>query len=53
MGCRNYALKIWEPRINTNKKVIIGWKISQQTDHEIKHANALIREEIKQTQLYL
>jgi len=26
------------------KKVILGWKISQETDHKIKHANALIRQ---------
>jgi hypothetical protein len=30
--------------IDTSKKVILGWKISQKTDHEIKHANALIRQ---------
>ena len=24
--------------------MILGWKISQKTDHEIKHANALIRQ---------
>lgn len=29
--------------VDTKKKVILGWKISQKTDHEIKHANALIR----------
>jgi len=29
---------------DTNKMVILGWKISQKTDHEIKHANAPIRQ---------
>jgi hypothetical protein len=29
--------------VDTSKKVILGWKISQKTDHEIKHANTLIR----------
>jgi transposase len=28
--------------VDTDKKVVLGWKISQKTDHEIKHANALI-----------
>ena len=30
--------------IDTEKKVIIGFKISKKTDHEIKHANALIKQ---------
>jgi hypothetical protein len=30
--------------LDTKKKVILGWKMSQKTDHEIKHANALIRQ---------
>jgi hypothetical protein len=30
--------------VDTKKKVILGWEISQKTDHEIKHANALIRQ---------
>jgi hypothetical protein len=30
--------------LDTKKKVILGWKISQKTDHEIKHANVLIRQ---------
>ncbi len=30
--------------VDTSKKIILGWKISQKTDHEIKHANALIRQ---------
>lgn len=25
--------------VDTKKKVILGWKISQKTDHKIKHAN--------------
>ena len=33
--------------VDTSKKVILGWKISQKTDHEIKHANALIRQSNK------
>ena len=30
--------------IDTEKKVIIGFKISKKTYHEIKHANALIKQ---------
>jgi hypothetical protein len=30
--------------VDTDKKVILGWKISQKTDHDVKHANALIRQ---------
>ncbi|WP_394339275.1 transposase [Methanosarcina sp. UBA5] len=30
--------------MDTEKKVIIGFKISKKTDHEIKHANALIKQ---------
>jgi hypothetical protein len=30
--------------IDTEKKVIIGFKISKKTDHEVKHANALIKQ---------
>ncbi len=33
--------------VDTDKKIILGWKISQKTDHEIKHANALIRQSNK------
>jgi len=33
--------------VDTNKKVIFRWKISQKTDHEIKRANALIRQSNK------
>ncbi len=33
--------------VDTSKKIILGWKISQKTDHEIKHANALIRQSNK------
>lgn len=25
--------------VDTKKKVILGWEISQKTDHKIKHAN--------------
>jgi hypothetical protein len=25
--------------VDTKKKVILGWKISQKTDHKIKHAS--------------
>ncbi|MCC4769868.1 IS5 family transposase [Methanosarcina sp. DH2] len=30
--------------VDTDKKVILGWKISQKTDHDVKHANTLIRQ---------
>lgn len=30
--------------VNTEKKVIIGFKISKKTHHEIKHANSLIKQ---------
>ncbi len=33
--------------LDISKKVILGWKISQKTDNEIKHANALIRQSNK------
>jgi hypothetical protein len=33
--------------VDTSKKGMLGWKISQKTDHEIKHANALIRQSNK------
>lgn len=33
--------------VDTSKKIVLGWKISQKTDHEIKHANALIRQSNK------
>jgi transposase len=33
--------------IDTDKKVILGWKISQKTDHEIRHVNALIKQSNK------
>jgi hypothetical protein len=29
--------------IRQAKKLVLGWKISQKTYHEIKHANTLIR----------
>jgi hypothetical protein len=33
--------------VDTSKKVILGWKISQKTDNEIKRANTLIRQSNK------
>ncbi len=30
--------------VDTIKKVILGWKISQKTDHDVKHAKTLIRQ---------
>jgi hypothetical protein len=30
--------------VDTDKKVILGWKISQKTDHDVKHATTLIRQ---------
>ena len=41
--------------VDTNKMVILGWKISQKTDHEIKHANALIRQSnrIRRSECYV
>src|ERR1035437_4285518 len=33
--------------VDTSKKVILRWKISQKADNEIKHANALIRQSNK------
>jgi hypothetical protein len=33
--------------VDASKKVKLVWKISQKTDHEIKHANALIRQSNK------
>ena len=33
--------------IDTDKKVILGWKISQKTDHDVKHAKTLIRQSNK------
>jgi len=33
--------------VDTDKKVILGWKISQKTDHDVKHAKALIRQSNK------
>ena len=33
--------------VDTSKKIISGWEISQKTDHEIKHTNALIRQSNK------
>ncbi len=41
--------------VDTAKKVVLGWKISQKTDHEIKHANALIKQSnrIRKSQCYV
>ena len=41
--------------VDTNKMVILGWKISQKTDHEIKHANTLIRQSnrIRRSECYV
>ena len=33
--------------VDTDKKVVLGWKISQKTDHDVKHAKALIRQSNK------
>jgi hypothetical protein len=33
--------------VDTKKKVIFGWKISQKTYHDVKHAKALIRQSNK------
>ncbi len=33
--------------LDISNKVILGWKISQKTDHEIKHANALKGNQIR------
>jgi transposase len=33
--------------VDTNKKVVLGWKISQKTDHDVKHAKTLIRQSNK------
>lgn len=33
--------------VDTDKKVILGWKISQKTDHDVKHAKTLIRQSNK------
>ena len=33
--------------VDTDKKVILGWKISQKTDNDVKHAKALIRQSNK------
>ncbi|RXA19720.1 IS5 family transposase [Methanosarcina sp. MSH10X1] len=30
--------------VDTIKKIILGWKISQKTDHDVKHAKTLIRQ---------
>ena len=37
------------------KKVALGWKISQKTYHEIKHANVLIKQSnrIRKSQCYV
>ena len=33
--------------VDTDKKVVLGWKISQKTYHDVKHAKALIRQSNK------
>ena len=33
--------------VDTDKKVVLGWKISQKADHDVKHAKALIRQSNK------
>ena len=33
--------------VDTDRKVILGWKISQKTDHDVKHAKTLIRQSNK------
>jgi len=33
--------------VDTSKKVILGWKISQKTDHDVKHAKTLIKQSNK------
>jgi len=33
--------------VDTDRKVILGWKISQKTDHDAKHAKTLIRQSNK------
>ena len=33
--------------VDTDKKVVLGWKISQKTDHDVKHAKTLIRQSNK------
>jgi transposase len=33
--------------VDTDKKVILGWKVSQKTDHDVKHAKSLIRQSNK------
>ncbi len=41
--------------VDTRKEIILGWKISQKTDHEIKHTNALIRQsnKIRKSECYV
>ena len=33
--------------VDTDKKVLLGWKISKKTDHDAKHAKTLIRQSNK------
>jgi hypothetical protein len=41
--------------VDTDKKVILGWKISQKTDHDVKHAKTLIRQsnKLRKSQCYV
>ena len=41
--------------VDTDKKIILGWKISQKTDHDVKHAKALIRQsnKLRNSQCYV
>ncbi|RXA15579.1 IS5 family transposase [Methanosarcina sp. MSH10X1] len=41
--------------VSTDKKVILGWKISQKTDHDVKHAETLIRQsnKLRKSQCYV
>jgi hypothetical protein len=41
--------------VDTAKKIVLGWKISQKTYYEIKHANTLIKQSnrIRKYQCYV
>ena len=41
--------------VDTDKRVILGWKISQKTDHDVKHAKTLIRQsnKLRKSQCYV
>jgi hypothetical protein len=38
------SISIDTDSIDTDKNVILGWGISQKTDHDVKHAKTLIRQ---------